>query len=318
MRLFNPSSAPLAPVAGTVSDVVAAFLRAKSLQHQLGRCAAKSLESLRETLQDFESSLGGRLVTDLSNDDLIEWICDHSEWVSPHTQTHRQGLVVTAFRWAADEKRMIPFSPFRRTAKLFKTLQPRLAITETEFADLMRAARNGRGHRKSRRALRLALIFLWETGCRTCEMRALIWSQIDLGAGVAFLDEHKTADATGQLRVIPFTPKLARLLRWLRRRTSPAPQDRVFLNGRGRPWQAPGFARLFRRYGKLAGIRPEISPYSIRHGFCCRGLANNVGQRQIADVMGHKTTRYIEWYARSARSNVDYLRGVLEAINTKK
>ncbi len=315
MRLFVPTSEPLAPDGVTVADVAAAFLRAKELRRKLGGGSDKSLEVLTDTLNDLTEALGPRIVVDLSNEDLLEWIADHAEWVSPHTQTHRQGLVVTAFRWAADEKRMIPFCPFRRTAKLFATLQPRVAITPEEFKALMRSAREEAGHRKSKAALRRALYFLWVTGCRTCEMRTLTWSQIDFALGAAVLNEHKT-EATGQRRVIPFTPTLTRLLRYIHRRTAPAPQDRVFLNGRGRPWQAPGFARLFRRYGKFAGIRSEVSPYSLRHGFCCRALERNVGERQIADVMGHKSTRYIEWYARAARSNIVYLQGIVQAINT--
>lgn len=132
------------------------------------------------------------------------------------------------------------------------------------------------------------------------------------------LDKHKTANTTGQRRVIPMTPTLVRLLRWIHRRTGPSPKDRVFLNGRGRPWVCVGFARLFRRYGKLAGIRLNLSPYSCRHGFCVRALDAGAGQRQIADVMGHKTTRYVEWYSRSSRTNADYLVGVLEQINGKR
>ena len=301
-----------------VADVVAAFVRAKTLQTKLGGASPKSLAILSSTLNDLSKAMGPRRVADLCNDDLLEWICDHPEWESPHTMTHRQGIVVSAFRWAKD-RRLVVDCPFRRTSKLFKALHPRTAIEPAEYVAVMALARRPGAHRvhqRSAKALRWALYFLWETGCRTCEMRVLAWEDVDLENGCATLDEHKTAQATGQPRVIPFTPELTRLLRWVHRRTRPAPQARLFLNGRGRPWTCPGFARLFRRYGKLAGIRVSISPYSLRHGFCVRALAARVGQRQIADVLGHSSTRYIEWYGRSARSNVRYLQGILGDINS--
>jgi integrase len=319
LKLFNPAVArdPINPATITVADVVDAYLAARAVHFRLGSLREKSFRAMKETLDDFAEALGNRQVAGLKNQHLLDWLLAH-DWRSPHTLAHRQGIVVTCFRWAADEDRgLIPRCPFRRTSKAFKKPRPRAAITPDEYAAIMattRAMLRGEGptvHRESCKAFRRAMAFLWVTGARTCEMRAIRWRDIDWVQGVIRLDDSKTSEATGQPRIIPLDAMLCRLLRWRRGK----PDQFVFLNGRGRPWKCPGFARLFRRYGQFAGIRVVLSPYSLRHGFCVRALVAGVGQRQIADVMGHSTTRYIEWYGRSARENASYLKGVLEDID---
>ncbi len=106
------------------------------------------------------------------------------------------------------------------------------------------------------------------------------------------------------------------MLRWLKRRRRPQ-HDHVFLNSQDKAWNSPGFAAIFRRAARTAEIKKKISPYSLRHGFCVRGIENGVGSRQIADLMGHTTTRYVDWYGRATRSRVNHLRNVLGQINKR-
>ncbi len=85
-----------------------------------------------------------------------------------------------------------------------------------------------------------------------------------------------------------------------------------FPNGQGRPWNRWTFSKLFRRHAKLAGVRAEVSAYSLRHGWCVEALEAGVGERQIADAMGHVSTKFIGWYGRGVRSKIDYLRESME------
>ena len=172
----------------------------------------------------------------------------------------------------------------------------------------------GFGYRASRRSFRAGMIFLWRTGCRTCEMRAARIEDIDWQARVVRLRKHKTSKSTGAVRVIPLDRHVLRMLRvYLCGRTS----GPIFLNGRGRRWTPQTFSDLFRRYADLAGVAPGVSPYGARHAFISHALENDVGERQVADVTGHKTTRYIEWYSRSIRSKTDYLHNVLAQCHRK-
>src|SRR5262245_8470194 len=75
----------------------------------------------------------------------------------------------------------------------------------------------GRRACPSRRAFRIMLWFLWNTGARTCEARALRWSDVDYEQGVIRLRIHKTVHHDGQARLIGLHAGVLRVLRRLRR-----------------------------------------------------------------------------------------------------
>ena len=52
-----------------------------------------------------------------------------------------------------------------------------------------------------------------------------------------------------------------------------------------------------------------------RHGFCVRAIEAGVGNRQVADAMGHANTRLTDWYGRASTGNAEYLRNVLRDID---
>jgi integrase len=284
-----------------------------------GGYTPKAFTIMEATLRDFSRPpLGLKAVAVCANSDLVSWIADHKGWSSPHTKTHRMGLVVSCFRWASKE-RLIERCPFERDSKLWPAAMPREAINPEEYAAVMRCARPRHkwDRPRTRSAFRRALAFLWETGARTCEMKEIAWEQIDLGTATAILTVGKTTRSTGQKRIIILSDKIVRLLTWIKRHECPGPGDLVFLNGRKTPWTNGTFGRLFRKLAKMAGVRARITAYSLRHGFCVRALEMGIGERQIADLMGHSSTKHIAWYGRSARSKVDYLKATLDAMNRR-
>ena len=191
-----------------------------------------------------------------------------------------------------------------------------------EYRKIMSLARQcdgkGRRARPSRHAFRRCLWFLWESGARTCEGREVGWQHVDLDVGVACLQKHKSKKATGEDRVIPLRRVVVRYLTWLWESRKRPASGVIFLNGRGRPWTKGTFSKMFRKYARLAGVREEVTAYCCRHGFTCRALEAGIGERQIADALGHSTTRYVSWYGKSLRGKVDYLRSVVEKLDAKK
>lgn len=317
LHIFDPSQDAPEPSPDTIAGVVAAFLRHKQTQVGLGGYTTKAFTITQATVTDFAlPPRADKLVVNCVNSDLVNWIAAHDGWVSPHTKTHRMGIVVSCFRWAVKE-RLIKFCPFERNAKLWPQPMPREAITEPEYAAIMATARPRKkwDRPRTRRAFRRALVFLWETGARTCEMKEVRWEDIDLAAATAILTVGKTTRATGEKRVIVLSDKIVRLLAYIKRHVRPKPTDLVFVNSRRTPWTNGTFGRLFRKIAKSAGVRAKITAYSLRHGFCVRALEMGIGERQIADLMGHANTKHIAWYGRSARTKIDYLKATLDAMN---
>ncbi len=299
-----------------VTEIVANFLADKERRHATGRLTAKAIDRYRRRLSAFVADFGARVVGDCCQDDLIGWIFRHVEWESSFTRADAAGAVVACFRWAVG-RRLITSQPFTRPVGCWPPLVPRVAIRSEEFAAMMRAAKR-RGRARARAGFRLALQFLWETGARTCEMRALGWDAIDWRTGIATLIEHKTVAKTGEPRLVILSGLAVRILRLIHRRQRWPQTGVVFRNSWGNAWKSPAFASYFRKVAKLAGVRLGVSPYSLRHGFTVCALEAGIGERQIADLLGQATTRYVSWYGKSTRRRADYLRAVLDQVHGRK
>lgn len=291
----------------TVADVIREYLVAKTGQMQAGLVHKRTCIKAHFYCLAFAEDFGQLRVEQCRRGDLKRWLVKHPEYESPHTKHDACAQIVAAFRWA-EEDGLISSCPYRKPKDL-PAPEPRQPITGPEVRAILASA-HGYGHRPTRRAFRLALWFLWQTGCRTCELYRLDWSQYDDSRG-CFELRSKTTAKTGRLRLLALPRKAWRLIRWLRARQTGITGP-VFRNGRGRPWNKDSFGKLFRRHANAAGVREEVSAYCLRHGFTVEALEAGAGERQLADYLGHSTTRYVGWYGRGVRSKVDYLREVGE------
>jgi site-specific recombinase XerD len=303
------------PPVQTVADVIRAFLDNAALRHQAGGYALASLKKDRFYLGSFAQRYGRQPLADCRQQDLVAWLAAHPEYRSSHTKQDAAATVVRCFRWAKDEE-LIERAPYRRPKGLWAPPGPRQAILPRHVWAMLDAAKvpNGCGGRArpGRRAFRVALWFLWQTGCRVCEMRAARFDMIDWARRLVVFPTHKTFHATGLPRLLALG-RAYRLVRFLYRWRQPG-QTHIFLNSRGRPW-TKDFAKTFRTYAQLAGAPDDVSAYSLRHGFTVQGLENGVGERQMADLLGHSGTRFISWYGRQTRTRGLYLARTLARVH---
>ncbi len=289
-------------------------------RHDRGLLAADFLRRCRRTWRDFARKLGHVSVERLKSSDLENWIYSHSGWASSHTRKNAASEILGGLRWADDEG--IVRNPIRRFRPSWAPPQPREAMSEEECNRMIRLLKRSRGLRlggerrcPGRAEFRLALTFLWQTGARTKEMREATWQDLDWRTGLVILNRHKTARKTGAERIIPLSDRMLRLLSWVKTRRNPKASDPIFLTSRGGAWSQRAFADQFRFFADRVGVRPNVSPASVRHGFTVAGLEAGIGERQLADVLGHTTTRYIGWYGRKAKSNAEYLRGIATKVS---
>lgn len=310
-RLFDPEADADAPPPCselTVSRLIADYLAAKADQVRAG--IIKPGAEYRASLYclAFARDFGRLPVASCRRGDIKRFLTLHPNYRSPSTKHDAAGAVVSAFRWAVDDG-LIASNPYARPRDL-PAPQPRTAMKPDEVRTILTRART-KGRRKTRLRFRFLLWFLWEVGCRTCEGYDLDWEHYDPSRGLFELD-GKTTAKTGRKRLIVLSRRASRLTGWLWRRAGHPKSGSVFENGRGRAWNRGTFGKLFRKHADAAGVRKEVSAYCARHGFCCRALEAGHGERQIADYMGHTSTRYVAWYGRGVRSQVDYLREVAE------
>jgi integrase len=305
----------------TVQDVIDKYLQHMQTRFSAGDIGSLTMGKATGYLTEFGRMFGKQKLATAKRNDLTEFVAAHPKWESGWTKNDAIGQVVSCFKWAADEE-LIDRLVYRRPRTKYIT-RPRLPMSETEYTNLHVAAmahgkRSGRRRRvhknPSGRSLRRCLYFLRRTGCRTCELREMRWRDVDWEAGVVRLSQHKTA-RTGFDRIIGMDPATIRFLRNIyRQRSSPPDDQHVFLNARGKPLTRGSFARVLRAFARKAGVREEVSAYSIRHLFTVTAIENGIGERQVADQLGHTSTRFVAWYGRQTRANGNYLSNVVGQI----
>ena len=295
----------------SVQQLVDAYLAGKGDEVRLGAFSSKRLDNLQRYLSSYCTRFGTVAASDCARSDLLGWITDHPEWEATATRRDAVGAVVSCFRWAMEEFDLE--IAYKRPKFLGPPVRPRPALVLSEFRAMRATARTFRTNRgtlgRTRIPFRALLRFLWATGCRPKEARSAMWEDIDWEGGVLVVWEHKTDKKTGAPRVIPIR-KVVALLRFLQAHRRPG-QRTIFANSLGRPWTCDRLAKEFSRYAAIAGVREAVSAYCLRHGLCSRLIEAGCSDRAVADVLGHKDTRYVSWYARSTRTNGEHLNATL-------
>jgi integrase len=307
-RPFEPSQENPAAAIGTVQEIIDHYLFDLARRVARGDYSAHAFQDSERELRAFAKAHGTKSLDRCRRHDLTEWLDAHPQWKSNWTRKRVLATLCRPFIWAADEE-LISASPYRVPRSLRLPTRPRREASTKEYILLMRHAS---------RALRRALFFLHRTGARTCEMREVLWTDVDLGRGIVRLDEHKTmrTQRNPAPRIIGLDEGTVRFLKNLLRQR-PARTEKVFLNNDGTPWTRQAFARCFRRAADRLGLAPDLSAYCLRHLYGTEAIEGGVGERQLADQMGHTTTRMVSYYAKTA-GKIDHLRRVATQVKRSR
>ncbi len=301
---------PEPPADLNVATIIQAYLDHRELLVMLGH-SADALKDARRYLRAFATSFGQLIPAQCRQQDILRFLALHPEWKSPYSKNDAIKFVVGCFRWAADEDggNLIDRCRYHRPRGIIEEPEPRKPIRRPDFLGVIRAS----GYHKTRTAFRALMFFLWRTGARPCEGREVKIEEIDWDRGVIEKVKHKTKKKSGS-RLIPING-IRRLVRAaIGNRTS----GTIFLNGRGRAWTRSNLSDIFRSYADRAGISKELSAYCARHGFITEGVELGIGDRQLAQVSGHKDVRRIETYSKTSRRNADHINSVAAQVNRHK
>ncbi len=294
-----------------VCDVVARYLKNLESRVVAGDFSRDACEGAKRELALFLVDHGEKTLDQCRRHDLTKWIEDHPQWLSAWTRRRVLGAIVRPFLWAEDQQ-LITASPYRLPRRMRKGRKRRPA-THAEYVVLMRGGS---------RELRRALFFLRRTGVRTIEMREVVWPEVDFRRGVIVRETHKSIDQTEEPlpRIIGLDAPTLRFLRNLYRRRLPGLPN-VFHNCDGGAWDRHSFARHMNRWGERLGLDPtkaKLSAYCFRHLFGHDATEAGVGERQLADLMGHADTRMVSYYARTSGKIEHLKRQAIKAMSRQR
>jgi integrase len=153
---------------------------------------------------------------------------------------------------------------------------------------------------------------LLETGCRPGEVMAVTANDVSRDCTRWTFEEHKTAEATGDARVVYLTPEMQELTRKLIALYPEGPLFRSTRRFKGvrRPWTRNGircrFKRLREKVQKLRAAEKDsvkrekipdltgLTSYVLRHTFTTQALVNGVPVPVVSALLGHKSMKMVD------------------------
>ncbi len=140
------------------------------------------------------------------------------------------------------------------------------------------------------------LELLYATGIRVTELISLRLQDVNLQTGLVICRDGNKE------RAVPFGMEARKaLIRYLENGRGflmkPPSSDYLFVNCSGQPMSRQGFWKLIKYYAKKAGIKPGITPYTLRHSFAAHLVENGADLRSVQEMLGHSDISTTQIYA---------------------
>lgn len=132
-----------------------------------------------------------------------------------------------------------------------------------------------------------ALELMYATGMRVSEIVELIQENLNLDVGFI-----RCVGKGGKERIIPVGKEarfaLKRYLTKSRPKLCKRSGDRhLFLSRLGRKISRQSFWKMLKKYARLAGIKKNITPHTLRHSFATHLLEKGADLRSVQEMLGH-------------------------------
>jgi integrase len=138
------------------------------------------------------------------------------------------------------------------------------------------------------------------TGLRRGELLNLRWADVDLQAGrLVVRNREGFTSKNGRERLVPVVGRALETLREMYGARDPLDNERVFVDGDGKPPKPDRVSRRFKFYVRKAKLpnADRLSFHSCRHTFCSWLSMKDVPIRKISELAGHSSTAVTEVYS---------------------
>jgi integrase/recombinase XerD len=266
--------------------------------------ARNSLAAYRRDLETLGRALGGRPLTEATQEDLIATLRRmRSEGKSPRSVARWLVAVRGFYAWLVGDG-VLAENPAARLdpPKLWKTL-PKV-LDGTDVVRLIEAP--DRSEPRGRRDAAM-LEVLYATGLRVSELVGLRLGDLHLDGGYL-----RCIGKGSKERVVPLGGEANAALQSYLAEGRPAllgerRSDSVFVGRRGAPLTRQGFWKLLKAHARRAGIRASLSPHVVRHSFATHLLENGADLRAVQLLLGHADISTTQIYTHVNRDRLKRL-----------
>jgi len=131
------------------------------------------------------------------------------------------------------------------------------------------------------------LELMYATGMRVSEVVELVLEGLNLDVGFV-----RCSGKGGKERIVPIGREakgaLSSYLSKSRPKLCGKSQERhLFLSRLGKKISRQSFWKMLKKYARLAGIKKDITPHTLRHSFATHLLENGADLRSVQEMLGH-------------------------------
>ncbi len=215
---------------------------------------------------------------------------DHAQdWKSQKTRKDCLSALSCVLQWATDQ-RYISANPMRGYETIRHQRPDVEVFTDDELSGISR-------HLKGTPKVLYALML--QTGCRTGELQALQWSDVEPDAlkisGTIWKGKKSATTKNARIRRVMLTVEAKRILK--AHTASRFSGGFVFKTQQGNPYDEKDLTRAFRKACEAAGVAYR-RPYTLRHTYASRALSRGVEVAWLAEQMGDNVLTVMRHYAR--------------------
>lgn len=146
------------------------------------------------------------------------------------------------------------------------------------------------------------LELMYATGLKASELVSMSVRDADTDLG------YVRCSKGANIRIVPIGKHASNAVRAYitvaRPAMAKADENALFVNYSGVAMTRQGLWKIIKEYAKKSGIRPGITPHSLRHSFAMHLLENGADLISIQEMLGHKDASSTQMYARMFHSRL--------------
>ena len=272
------------------------------------KTSPNTADAYRRDLNRMSSYLEGRgiaSVKDVTFDSITDYSAElGDENFAPATITRHIASIKTFFRYLL-ENGDISENPAEdlKSPKVRKSDVRVLSSFEIESLLSQDFGEDAKGRRD-----RAILEIMYATGLKTSEITGLKLSNVELSLSCLRLDGK---GKSGRDRLVPYGKKAKEALEeYLTAGRSDllgenSETDALFVNCSGLQMSRQGLWKIIKTYVKKAGIRPDVTPFTLRHSFAVHLVENGADSRALQELMGYSESNNALRYIKKSKKNKD-------------
>ena len=242
--------------------------------------------------------MGDLKVSDVTVELIESKAADWSKRTSPKT-ANKVLTTLTAILAAAKRYKLRKDNPADEAERLKVATESENA-TEVEPEQVYSKAELKKLINASEGIARLLVMVLGFCGLRIGEALALVWSAIDLKAGLLYVrltlaDSDKGAEplfqppkTPGSKRTLALPKELVSELRRWKLKCPTSERDLVFATEEGKPFHRKAVSKILDAAIEKAGLKKRLTPHGLRHTFASLLLADRKPVPEVSQLLGHK------------------------------